>query len=448
MAKVSIIVPIFNVAQYLRECLESIINQTLEEIEIICVNDGSTDNSLSIIQEYALKDDRIIIIDKQNTGYGHTMNVALSQATGDYIGIVESDDFVDKEMFEKLYNIAEKNFADVVKSNYFEYRKGSDTFVENLKKCTYNYTFDPTEKNNIFFVAPSIWSGIYKRSFLMDNNITFNETPGASYQDTSFAFKVWVSAKRVFLIDDAFLHYRIDNMSSSVNSTSKVFCICDEYKEIRKFLESNRYSNNRLVLLAFAMKFISYKWNYNRLSSAFQYAFLLKMVEEFREAEKNGEISTEYLSDIELNEIYYIINNYNEYFTETSKYDYVDRFLSSSTLNLQIYIKGFFDLIDEYDKIIIFGAGIIGKKVAQELTINNKEIYCFAVSSIINNPKTLFGVDVQCIDDLIKHRNNSIVLVAVREQYQHDVINKLKELNFENVILVDSLLISGFNRIR
>ena len=108
MPKISILVPIYNVEKYLRECLDSILNQTLKDIEIICINDGSTDSSLEILNEYSSKDSRVKIINKANSGYGASMNKGLEAASGEYIGIVESDDFIKTTMFEDLYNIAEK----------------------------------------------------------------------------------------------------------------------------------------------------------------------------------------------------------------------------------------------------------------------------------------------------------------------------------------------------
>ena len=119
--KVSVIIPIFNVERYLSQCLDSVVNQTLKEIEIICVNDGSTDKSLDIIKEYASKDSRIVIIDKKNSGYGHSMNCGMDIAKGEYIGIIESDDYAELQMFEKLYNLANKKNLDVVKSGFFYY---------------------------------------------------------------------------------------------------------------------------------------------------------------------------------------------------------------------------------------------------------------------------------------------------------------------------------------
>ena len=101
--KVSIIIPVCNVEVYLRECIESALNQTLKEIEIICVNDGSTDGSLRILKEYAAKDKRVKIIDKENAGYGHTMNIGMDMAQGEYIAILESDDYILPNMMQTLY---------------------------------------------------------------------------------------------------------------------------------------------------------------------------------------------------------------------------------------------------------------------------------------------------------------------------------------------------------
>ena len=132
MCKVSILVPIYNVEKYLRQCLESVVNQTLKDIEIICINDGSTDSSPEIIREFASRDSRIKVIDKPNTGYGHSMNQGLKAATGEYIGIVESDDFAELNMFEVLYNTAKSNGAEIVKSNYWSLVDKYSNFVNLL----------------------------------------------------------------------------------------------------------------------------------------------------------------------------------------------------------------------------------------------------------------------------------------------------------------------------
>ena len=123
--RVSVIVPVYNTAKYLRQCLQSLREQTLKDIEIICVNDGSTDDSRQIIDEVTAADNRFKSIHKNNTGYGHSVNMGIRAAQGQYIGIVESDDFAEPDMFRSLYNAAERNQVDFVKGNYNTYRENA-----------------------------------------------------------------------------------------------------------------------------------------------------------------------------------------------------------------------------------------------------------------------------------------------------------------------------------
>lgn len=124
--KVSILVPVYNVERFLPQCLDALCGQTLRDIEIVCINDGATDGSPAILHEYAARDARVCVINKRNTGYGNSLNLGISQARGEYIGIIEPDDFPDKRMFKKLLKVAERTHADVVKCNYFNYFEGSD----------------------------------------------------------------------------------------------------------------------------------------------------------------------------------------------------------------------------------------------------------------------------------------------------------------------------------
>ena len=219
---ISVLVPCCNVEKYLRQCLDSIINQTYTELEIICLNDGSTDSTPDILREYEKKDSRILVVDKPNSGYGATMNLGLKMAKGKYIGIVESDDYIEPSMYEK-----------------------------------------PVEVPTSLLIKPSIWAALYSSKFLKDNGIYFLETPGASYQDTSFSFKSLSMARRVRFLPDVLHNYRI-NPASSVSSPGKVFCVCDEEAEIRRYVkEHGRYEELKGIMALRA--FGSYKWNYNRL---------------------------------------------------------------------------------------------------------------------------------------------------------------------------------------
>lgn len=199
MPKVSVIVPVYNVENYLSSCLESILSQSLMDMEIICVDDGSTDNSGRILDQYALRDNRIKVIHRLNAGYGASMNVGLSAASGEYIGIVESDDRIKPEMYQTLYAAAVQDDLDLVKSDVMYWIEG----IDYVKEIHYQWLDDYYERvlsdadRNLFFdFFMNIWTGIYKRSFLEEKKIRFHESPGASYQDNGFWMQTLLYCKR------------------------------------------------------------------------------------------------------------------------------------------------------------------------------------------------------------------------------------------------------------
>ncbi len=281
MPKISVIIPVYNVEKYLKECLDSVVNQTLKDIEIICINDGSTDAALDILREYENKDHRIKVISKHNSGYGASMNIGLETAKGEYIGIVESDDYVELNMFEILYNTAKENDCDLCRCQYFLYnsKENKNELFDN-SWVPQGKVYSPLENTIPFLQAPAIWCNIFKKSMIKENNIKFLETPGASYQDTSFAFKLYASSKRFIMIPEALLHYRIDNENSSVNSLAKANFVLKEYSEIKRFAkETGCY--NQLKTLIPKMKYNCYRWNHERLAPKLKFSFLLKMSKEY-----------------------------------------------------------------------------------------------------------------------------------------------------------------------
>ena len=298
--KVSVLVPIYNVEDYLPECLDSLINQTLKEIEIICINDGSKDSSPEIIKEYAKKDKRIKVISKKNSGYGDSMNQGLKKATGEYIGIVESDDFIDTDAFEKLYKIAKEQNVEVVKSNFYEYfgETKKDRGTSNMFPADeIGRVIDPRSEYGIFYQPPCIWAAIYKREFIEKNDIRFLPTPGAAYQDTGFNFKVWALARRVYFVKRAFLHYRQDNSNSSVKDSGKVYCVKEEYDEIERFLNKKGLMNE-LGPLVFTCRFGGYIWNLRRLKFKPAMEFTKVVRDDYERAKKSGYLDSARLDEV------------------------------------------------------------------------------------------------------------------------------------------------------
>ena len=297
---VSLLIPIYNVERYLRECLDSAVNQTLDNIEIICINDGSTDSSPDIIREYMDRDSRIKLIDKANSGYGDSMNRGLDMARGEYVGILESDDIMVKDALEKLVAAARSCDADFAKANFDFYWSKPDERREQhemfkAKDC--GKAVHPSDTTRFFKQKPSIWSAVYKRSFLVQNGIRFLPTPGASFQDTSFAFKVIACADAATCVHDSVLLYRQDNENSSVNSSAKVFCVNEEYAEIERWIRDEFAAGHspddvaRLLKFNALIKYDSYMWNYVRLAPQFYKEFLRRMTDEFQDALNRGDFA-------------------------------------------------------------------------------------------------------------------------------------------------------------
>lgn len=241
MTKLSIIVPVYNVEKYLPKCLESLIKQTLKDIEIICVNDGSMDNSLAILKEFASKDSRIRIIDNQHQGVAKTRNTGIEQSTGEYIGFVDSDDYIDIDFFEKLYNSATKSNADIAiasilkHKNFFniynaKYTKEETaiTIQDKIKLCE--------DKKHFFFYA---WNKIYHSGFIKENNIKFSE--GQIYEDVMFAIKALYYSNKIISVYGTKYHY-IEHENSLTKSKDKTGekeqDLVKAYSELQEFCNS------------------------------------------------------------------------------------------------------------------------------------------------------------------------------------------------------------------
>lgn len=290
--EVSVLIPIYNVERYLAACLDSLVAQSFADFEAICINDGSTDGSRAIVQRYLDADARFRVIDKENSGYGASMNRGLDAARGRYVAILESDDLFEPDALTLLHDAAEKNNADVAKANFNLYwsrpeeRRELFRVVDEREAGT---TLRPLDDFSVFFRKPSIWSALYRRGFLVENGIRFLETPGASYQDSGFNFKVWAAARRAAFIPDAVLNYRQDNEQSSVNSPGKMFCVCDEYAEMERFVRAHGGTDEAALLgILQRMRLDSYLWNYDRLASELRPAFAERAAADFREALERG----------------------------------------------------------------------------------------------------------------------------------------------------------------
>ena len=294
--KVSVIIPVFNVENYLEDCLDSVVGQTLQEIEIICINDGSTDNSLHILQRYAQTDSRIILIDKPNEGYGKGVNDGMDMASGKYIGIVEPDDFIKPDMYEVLYLAAEENALDFVKSDFYRFETGNaGKYLMTRAALTsdpkaYNCVFNPSADPDCLLYDMHTWTGIYRRSFLVEHAIRHNTTPGAAYQDTGFWFQTFIYGRRAMLLDQAFYQKRKDNPGSSVNDPKKIYTIWKEFDFIREILARDSVIWNQFKYAYWRAKYYGYMMRLNRIAASLRPEYIRRMQAEFRQGIQAGEI--------------------------------------------------------------------------------------------------------------------------------------------------------------
>ena len=225
---VSIVIPVYNSAKYLRQCLDSVLSQTYKELEVVCVNDGSTDDSLSILNEYATKDARVKIFSKENEGRGaaSARNMGLKNATGEYVQFLDSDDFFEADMIEQLVSKAKKSGADVVicRGQTFDDRRQCVTGKLAHPDLQYApkkeaFSWKECTKYICEIAAFDAWNKQFRRSLLTDNDLSFTPIPIADDQDISMLAPVL--ADKVAVIDRAFINYRTGTGSSQCDSKTK-----------------------------------------------------------------------------------------------------------------------------------------------------------------------------------------------------------------------------------
>lgn len=227
--------------KYLPKCLESLIKQTLKDIEIICVNDGSMDNSLAILKEFASKDSRIRIIDNQHQGVAKTRNTGIEQSTGEYIGFVDSDDYIDLDFFEKLYNSATKSNSDIAIASILKHKNFFNIYNAKYTKEEIAITIQDKiklceDKKHFFFYA---WNKIYHSGFIKENNIKFSE--GQIYEDVMFAIKALYYSNKIISVYGTKYHY-IEHENSLTKYKDKTGekeqDLVKAYSELQEFCNS------------------------------------------------------------------------------------------------------------------------------------------------------------------------------------------------------------------
>lgn len=241
MIKVSVIVPVYNTEKYLNRCLDSLVNQSLKEIEILVINDCSTDNSKNILDEYEKKYQNIKVFhNKTNKGIGYNRNLGIKKASGEFIGFIDSDDWVEKNMFEKMYNKAKRDNLDLVICNYFRKLMKEDELID--IECDFNIKyFDNTslEKspNLLLDINTAPWNKLYKKELI--ENIKFPED--LKYEDAVFVMESLAEAKNIGMVEDKLNYYLVRSKSETTVMNEKVFDILTITKIIENNFKKTKY---------------------------------------------------------------------------------------------------------------------------------------------------------------------------------------------------------------
>ncbi|MCL2763710.1 MAG: glycosyltransferase [Treponema sp.] len=325
--KVSVVIPVYNAEKYLCQCLDSVINQSLKEIEIIIINDGSTDGSTEIINTYAEKDNRIIVYNEEHKNVSYATNLGLDKATGEYVARVDSDDYIDLKMYEEMYKISKESNLDVLRCDYINFSGEDEAYIQKEManydakySYLYNKVINPedyldkksSEYLKSFTHTNVIWNAIYKCEFINKYKIRWNEnvTSGA---DNGFYFQVMTLAKKIMYVNKYYYFHRKDNENSIVHDYNKLrtnFFI--EHRHIKdKLLEHGKYEKYKDVY--FRRKYGNYKFTLKTLPDNLKKEYIEKMKEDFSDDLNNGNITENVGKEIYKN-INLLINNIDNFY--------------------------------------------------------------------------------------------------------------------------------------
>lgn len=428
MVNVSVIVPVYNAEKYLRECMDSLLHQTLADMEFICVDDGSVDTSLEILKEYQKNDDRIQVVHKENSGYGDTINCGILAAQGEYIGIVEPDDYIALDMYELLWNAAKKFDLDMVKGDGAEFidygserNFGTIRILKDLEM--YNKILCPQENDILFTGVILNCSGIFRRSFIQENKIMHNATPGAAHQDIGFWFQTMLLAKKVMLLDRIVYYYRKDNAASSSNNAKSFFYCHDEYKFIGKFMSRVEADNPTGWEYYTYRMFSSYRSAYNEMPMEQKEKFIYIAQEDFLALNGKGKIRPRMLSNYQKRLLNNVMENPESILSDS--YEIANR------------IK---DRTSFYEKMVVYGIGDTARKYYNNMYSRDRgKIVGFVTMYVGAENRMIYGRHLSPIENFLEEKDDIAILVSISPENQEEVLESLNELGFQHVVVLNSV---------
>lgn len=407
MEKVSVIVPVYNVETYLRECLESIINQTYEELEVLCINDCSTDGSLAVLKEYAQKDSRIRVWENEkNRGQAYSRNVGLTNATGTFLLFVDADDIIAPDLLETCMEVVDD--SDMICFDYKQVMNGeTDVKQDRYQMDDGQYTgrefwAEAVYKESII-IAP--WSKLYRRDFLIDHQITFYS--GIIYEDILFSFECYIKASKVYSLNKKLYTYRVREQSTMRTGISEkgigsyIICICELMKwYLQENLERKTAEAVEEYIRKISREYIS---AYRRWSSREPVPKLL-------------EDKPSYLK---------IYQTFSELCIKSGK------ILDLSPRHIEE--------IRRYQYVILYGAGDIARSAVEILDCHDIPLYGIAVTSMQGNRKSILGNPVRELSEYQEIKDQCLVIIGTTPKYYHEIREQLQRQGFIHLMYISDI---------
>lgn len=409
MVMVSVIIPVYNVEKYIKESLDSVLNQTMQNLEVICIDDGSTDNSLYILQEYQKADSRVRVLTQENQGSGLARNRGMKQAHGKYIAFLDADDFWhDEFVLETIVNAAEMISCNVTGTFWGYYKSGK--YERSALHCEYfeqgecGRWIDFRDEQNCY----NYGSYLFKREFLMDNNILFPSY--YRFQDPPFLTEALAKVHKYYVIPIDWYCYR--TVYKRALSTHGI--TTDYLKGVIRVLE------------------MAEKYHLQKLSE--------EMVV------KLNTISPYVISGIMQGntELFVLLDKVKKYVTDKNAELAPLLFIRKSLQNqCQMIMNAFWSRIKDADRLIIYGAGYYGNLLFGQLQKSNVSLEIVFAETEHPRVDMIEGRKCLRIDELAENRENSFVIVAVIKESQPVLISNIKRLGFKNFICLDSTLMTA-----
>ena len=404
---ISVIVPVYNVEKYLRDCLDSILQQDFTDYEVICINDASTDTSIKILREYQEKHKSLKIVEHTvNRGLSAARNTGLDCAKGKYIMFVDSDDMIEQGSMKELYQMAEENKTDILCFNRTDIYEGEmEKIYKSLNRksqtnkeiCTGKEVFCQWLKENDF--KYSVCQKMFLKCFLDENGLNFYE--GIYYEDVIFSFLVLIKAKRVMEYNKSF--YICRKRHFSITTTVNDKCVQSYYivwMEIFKYWNAHMFDNATNCAIA---------------------QYMENMFWHFRKFEKYSKQGTklEYGTLAE-QKLYELLTK-----KKTAQY----ATLSVAKLNE----------LAEQDAVIVYGAGAVAAEIIDLLYDNHISVCAVAVTDKSTNANQFQEIEIKQIQDLVEYKDQAVVVIAVTEKYYRDIKETLQNVGFYKIMKVDYL---------